>query len=137
LLDSFFLHYMGWVKPKNHLTLLSLSEIHTETPFWELSRLCPETSTKLYVYEFGFRFLSGRIHTVHTVLYLLTFLCYINLTPYKISTKIRLIRTIMPLTFLLIQLGKLGRVIPVISEHLFHKDPHFSILCFKLYMYRQ
>ncbi len=27
-------------------------KIHTET--WELSRLCPETSTKLYVHEFGF-----------------------------------------------------------------------------------
>ncbi len=23
-LDSFYLHYMGWTKPKNHLTLLSL-----------------------------------------------------------------------------------------------------------------
>jgi hypothetical protein len=38
----------------------------------------------------------------------------------------------MPLTFLLIQLEKLGRVIPVISEHLFLKYPHFSILGFKL-----
>jgi hypothetical protein len=23
-LDSFYLHYIGWIKPKNHLTLLSL-----------------------------------------------------------------------------------------------------------------
>ncbi len=24
ILDSFYLNYMGWIKPKNHLTLLSL-----------------------------------------------------------------------------------------------------------------
>jgi hypothetical protein len=24
VLDSFYLHYMGWFKPKNHITLLSL-----------------------------------------------------------------------------------------------------------------
>ncbi len=23
-LDTFYLHYMGWIKPKNHLTLLFL-----------------------------------------------------------------------------------------------------------------
>jgi len=27
---------------------------------WELSRLCPETSTKLYVHEFGFCILAGK-----------------------------------------------------------------------------
>ncbi len=30
------------------------SEIHTKVSFWELLRLCPETSTKLYVHEIGF-----------------------------------------------------------------------------------
>jgi hypothetical protein len=39
------------------------------TPYLELSRLCSDTSTKFYIYEFGFRFLTGRTHTVHTVLY--------------------------------------------------------------------
>ncbi len=24
IFDSFYLHYMGWIKPKNHITLLSL-----------------------------------------------------------------------------------------------------------------
>ncbi len=30
LKDSFYLHYMEWIKPKNHLTLLSLSNLHDE-----------------------------------------------------------------------------------------------------------
>ncbi len=42
---------------KNGLKLVcSLNIVYIRKPqVWELSRLCPETSTKLYIHEFGFR----------------------------------------------------------------------------------
>ncbi len=48
-LDSFYLEYMGWIKTKNHLTLLSLKEpTSTQNYAYQLSSTASIKNSRFY-----------------------------------------------------------------------------------------
>ncbi len=49
-IDSFYLEYMGWIKTKNHLTLLSLEVPPPPLPivFTMQGRICPHSESVWY-----------------------------------------------------------------------------------------